>query len=116
MIPSAYESLRQARPRRRRKLELKVLSADGSTSGRRDFATVSSPDGLAMDCLGNVYVASGSSGSIQVFAPAGRQLGSISVASGLSNMAFGGADGRTLFITAGKALYALDMNLPGYFN
>jgi hypothetical protein len=31
-------------------------------------------------------------------------------------MAFGGSDGKTLYITAGKALYSLDMNLPGYYN
>ena len=92
-----------------------TVAADGSTSGRRNFVTVSSPDGLGMDCLGNLYVASGT-GSMYVFDPGGRQLGTVSVASGLSNMAFGGSDGRTLFITAGKALYALDMNLPGYFD
>ena len=92
-----------------------TVAADGSTSGRRDFVRVTSPDGLGMDCLGNLYVASGA-GSIQVFSPSGSQLGSVGVASGLSNLAFGGSDGRTLFITAGKALYALDMNLPGYFD
>lgn len=48
--------------------------------------------------------------------PAGTPLGSIGVAPGVSNVAFGGADARTLYITAGKALYALDMNLPGHFD
>ncbi|MFN2217062.1 MAG: SMP-30/gluconolactonase/LRE family protein, partial [Anaerolineae bacterium] len=75
-----------------------------------------SPDGFAIDCLGNLYVASGSPGVIQVFSPSGSKLGSVTVASGLSNMAFGGADGKTLYITAGKALYRLDMNLPGYYD
>jgi gluconolactonase len=92
-----------------------AVAADGSTSGRKDFATVSSPDGFAMDCLGNLYVASGTPGAIQVFAPSGTKVGSVTVASSLSNMAFGGADGKTLYITAGKALYSLDMNLPGYY-
>jgi len=27
-----------------------------------------------------------------------------------------GADGKTLYLTADKALYSLDMNLPGYFD
>jgi gluconolactonase len=92
------------------------IAADGSTSGRKDFASVSSPDGFAMDCLGNLYVASGSPGIIQVYAPSGSKLGSVTVAPSLSNMAFGGADGKTLYITAGKALYSLDMNLPGYYD
>ena len=91
-----------------------AVAEDGSTSGRKDFVSVSSPDGLAMDCLGNLYVASGSPGVMQVYAPSGNKLGSVTVASSLSNMAFGGTDGKTLYITAGKALYSLDMNLPGY--
>ena len=94
-----------------------AVAPDGSTSGRRDFASVTSPDGFAMDCLGNLYVASGgAAGTIQVFAPAGAKLGSIKVAASLSNMAFGGPDGQTLYITAGKALYSLPMNLPGYYD
>ena len=83
-------------------------------SNRKDFATVSSPDGFAVDCAGNLYVASGTPGAIQAFSPSGTKLGSVTVASSLSNMAFGESDGKTLYITAGKALYSLDMNLPGY--
>ena len=90
------------------------VAADGSTSNRKDFASVSSPDGFAVDCAGNLYVASGTPGAIQVLSPSGTKLGSVTVAASLSNMAFGGSDGTTLYITAGKALYSLDMNLPGY--
>jgi gluconolactonase len=92
-----------------------AVAADGSTSGRKDFASVASPDGFGMDCAGNLYVASGSAGAIQVYAPSGTKLGSVAVAASLSNLAFGGADGQTLYITAGKALYSLDLNLPGYY-
>jgi gluconolactonase len=93
-----------------------AVATDGSTSGRKDFANVSSPDGFAMDCAGNLYVASGSAGAIQVYAPTGTKLGSVAVAASPSNMAFGGDDGRILYITAGKALYSLEMNLPGYYD
>jgi gluconolactonase len=94
-----------------------AVAADGSTSGRKDFVTVSSPDGFGMDCLGNLYVASGGSGgTLQVYAPSGSKLGSVTVAASLSNVAFGGPDGKTLYLTAGKALYSLDMNLPGYWD
>ena len=91
-----------------------AVAADGSTSNRKSFATVTSPDGFAVDCAGNLYVASGTPGAIQVYSPTGTKLGSVTVAASLSNMAFGGNDGKTLYITAGKALYSLDMNLPGY--
>ena len=92
-----------------------TVAADGSTSNRKDFVTnVQAPDGFAVDCAGNLYVTSGTPGVIQVYSPSGTKLGSVTVASSLSNLAFGGADGKTLYITAGKALYSLDMNLPGY--
>ena len=93
-----------------------AVAADGSTGGRQDFVSVETPDGFAVDCLGNLYVASGKPGAIQVYAPSGSKLGSITVAASLSNMAFGGPDGKTLYITAGQALYSLDMNLPGYYD
>ena len=92
-----------------------AVAADGSTSGRKDFASVKSPDGFGMDCLGNLYVASGSPGSVEVYSAAGTKLGSVTVAASTSNLAFGGSDGKTLYITSGKALYSLDMNLPGYY-
>jgi len=93
-----------------------AVAADGSTSGRKDFVTASSPDGFGMDCAGNLYVASGgSTGAMQVFSASGTKLGSVTVAANLSNVAFGGPDGKTVYLTAGKALYSLDMNLPGYY-
>lgn len=90
------------------------VAADGSTSGKKDFATVATPDGFGVDCAGNLYVASGSPGVVRVFSPSGQSLGSITVASSVSNVAFGGTDGKTLYVTAGKALYGVSMNLPGY--
>jgi len=92
-----------------------AVAADGSTSGRKDFASVKSPDGFGMDCLGNLYVASGSPGTVEVYSPSATKLGSVTVAASTSNLAFGGSDGKTLYITSGKALYSLDMNLPGYY-
>jgi gluconolactonase len=92
-----------------------AVDADGSTTARKDFASVGSPDGFGMDCLGNLYVASGSPGTVEIYSPSGAELGSVTVAASTSNLAFGGSDGKTLYITAGKALYSLEMNLPGYY-
>lgn len=90
------------------------VAADGSTGSRKDFATTPTPDGFGMDCAGNLYVASGT--AVVVFSPSGDKRGSISLPAGgnASNVAFGGVDGKTMFITAGRALYSLAMNLPGY--
>lgn len=93
-----------------------AVAADGTVSGRKDFAAVATPDGLGIDCGGNVYVASNTAGKVQVFAPDGKSLGSITVATNLTNLAFGGPDRKTLFISAGKAIYSLPMNLPGFPN
>jgi gluconolactonase len=38
------------------------------------------------------------------------------VGSSLTNLAFGGPDRTTLFVTAGKTLYSMQMNLPGFPN
>jgi len=92
-----------------------AIATDGSTSGRKEFTSVRSPDGFGMDCLGNLYIASGSPGTVEVYSPSATKLGSVTVAASTSNLAFGGSDGKTLYITAGKALYSLDMNLPGFY-
>jgi gluconolactonase len=87
------------------------VAADGSTSGRTKFAEPGSSDGLAVDCAGNLYV---TSGTVEVFAPGGERLGEITLAGEPSNAAFGGADRKTLYITAGPRLYSIGLNVPGF--
>ena len=91
------------------------VAADGSTGARSEFAPwVAVPDGMTVDCAGNLYTTSHECGVIGIYSPAGTQLGTIKVTTSLTNLAFGGVDGKTLYATAGKALYAIPMNLPGY--
>ncbi|WP_438869819.1 SMP-30/gluconolactonase/LRE family protein, partial [Paractinoplanes ferrugineus] len=94
------------------------VRADGSTGQRTLFASVAGPDGATVDCAGNVYWASGGDGRVHVFTPAGVQLGTITAAAGTTNVAFGGADRRTLFITSGRTgnsgLYSVHLGVPGY--
>jgi gluconolactonase len=90
------------------------VAVDGSLSGMRLFASgLPSADGLAVDIVGNLYVAR--SGGISVLSPGGDPWGFVSVPGGASNCAFGGTDGRTLYVTAGGNLYALSMVIPGHF-
>lgn len=56
------------------------------------------PDGLKVDPSGHVF-ASGP-GGVLMFAPDGTHLGTISTPLPTANLAFGGADGRTLFMTS----------------
>ena len=87
------------------------VNNDGSLGGRNKFAETGSSDGMAVDCAGNLYVASN---AIKVFAPGGMKLGEISVGVTPSNAAFGGADRKTLYITAGDKLYSIGLNVPGF--
>ncbi|WP_438025847.1 SMP-30/gluconolactonase/LRE family protein [Sorangium sp. So ce233] len=69
-------------------------------------------DGMGVDCAGNLYV--GWRRGVEVLAPDGARLGTIEVGSKASNVAFGGADRKTLYITAGDSLYSIEVNIPGY--
>jgi len=92
--------------------------ADGTTGPRTEFASVSGADGATIDCAGNLYWASYSDGRVHVFAPDGRSLGTVSAGTNTTNAAFGGADGRTLYITSGTwgdfGVYQVQLNVPGW--
>ena len=62
-------------------------------------------DGFAVDCAGNVYNQSGG-----VFNPQGQRIGSVP---GGTNMAFGGADGKTLLVVKNRSAQVVQMNVPG---
>jgi gluconolactonase len=88
-----------------------ALAADGGITGMRKlFASPGASDGLGIDCAGNVYV---TSTTVQVFDAGGSKLGEIAVAETPSNVAFGGPDRTTLFITAQGGLYSIELGVPG---
>ena len=71
------------------------------------------PDGMAVDCLGNIYVTEHTDRRLSVFTPAGKQIATIKVDANVTNAAFGGADGKTLFITGAGAVWKLDLDVTG---
>ncbi len=96
------------------------VAADGSVGAGTLVTSSVNGDGMAIDCLGNLYVASINSLNILVLNPAGAQIGMISLPAGavqsVTNVAFGGADHMTLYITGlgnNKGLYQVPMNVPG---
>ncbi|MGW5744656.1 SMP-30/gluconolactonase/LRE family protein [Amycolatopsis sp. NPDC003861] len=90
---------------------------DGSTGNRTTFATMRTPDGATIDCAGNLYWASFDEGLVHVFSPSGAPLGTISAGRNTTNAAFGGPDGKTLYLTSGVSgafgLYQTRLNVPG---
>ena len=90
-----------------------TVAPDGALSDRLEFADVSGPDGMAIDVWGNLYVTGGS--GVEVFAPDGIKLGTINVGRQPANCAFGGADGKTLYITARQGLYKVELPVQGVY-
>lgn len=91
-----------------------------------DFAPGRGGDGMRLDADGNLWVAAGIMTprgphetnlvppGIYHISPQGKLLGRIPIAEDvLTNLAFGGPDGRTLYITAGKTLFTLRAPVAG---
>ncbi|MBV8996947.1 MAG: SMP-30/gluconolactonase/LRE family protein [Pseudonocardiales bacterium] len=86
---------------------------DGSLGPASIFvaSTGGGGDGMTVDKAGNVYVAT--DGGIQVYRPSGALWGTIPVPETPSDCTFGGADRKTLYITAKTSLYRVRLNIPG---
>jgi gluconolactonase len=94
-----------------------AVAPDGSVGAPSSFAGIGS-DGMAMDCAGNLYLTSGR--DIVVVSPRGETIGRIANAvpdgASTTNVAFGGADRKRLFITARgerAGLWYADLQVPG---
>ena len=89
---------------------------DGSLTNGRLFADMSAegeevPDGLKVDVEGRVFCTG--TGGTWVFDRDGRHLGILRTPEVPANMAFGGSDNRTLFLTARTSLYSVRVKVPG---
>ena len=92
------------------------VAEDGTLSNRRLFVSVAdsmrgSADGMEVDVEGNLYTTG--AGGVWVVAPDGTVLDRIAVPQSATNVAWGGADYRTLYITAGSSVYAIDLDVRG---
>jgi gluconolactonase len=87
---------------------------DGKPQTGSDLvAKLGIPDGMAVDCHGNIYVTEHTDQRLRVFTPAGKQIATIKVDANVTNAAFGGADGKTLYITGAGALWQLPLDVTG---
>ena len=68
-------------------------------------------DGIKVDHAGNLYVCG--PGGIWVITPRGEHLGTLRLPEAPHNLAFGGADGRTLYVTALSSVYRLELAVRG---
>jgi len=88
--------------------------SDGRRLGReRVFAAVEAGvvDGLAVDASGRVFGATDQGAT--VWAPDGRRLGCVRTPVTCANLAFGGPDGRLLFLCCGSSIYRIETTTKG---
>lgn len=113
-----------------RKVYAYELRDDGSMGKRRvihDFGESRGGDGMCLDSRGNLYVAAGlntpnppaergpAKAGVYILSPAGRQIGFIPIPEDMvTNCAFGDPDLKTLYITAGKTLFRIRLDIPGH--
>ena len=93
------------------------VADDGTLGEAADFLDSSgvegdgAADGLKVDALGNLWATG--PGGVWIISPDGRHLGTIQPTEVPANVAFGDADGRTLYMTARSGLYRIRVNVAG---
>lgn len=93
-----------------------------------DWGTDRGPDGIAIDKAGRIYATAGLNYAAPPHETAGKYKAGVYVISQegellemipvpidmITNCAFGGVDGKTLYITAGHKLWSIPVNEPGH--
>lgn len=93
------------------------VQADGTLKNGAiffDFTSAEGEDGLdgiKVDQKGNLYVSA--PGGLWVISPEGKHLGTIITPRHVHNMAWGDADGKTLYLCARAGLYRIRLNIAG---
>jgi gluconolactonase len=93
------------------------VTEDGDIANGRSFAAPTdedaegSTDGMKVDAEGNLYTTG--PGGVWVYGPDGTQRARIAVPKAPTNLAFGGPDRKTLYITARPHVYRVSVNIPG---
>jgi gluconolactonase len=93
------------------------VNADGTLGKGELFADLTRApsedaiDGVKVDARGNVYVSG--PGGLWIFNAAGKHLGTLRGPEHPHNMAWGDADGRTLYLAAHTGIYRLRLNVAG---
>ncbi|MBI1319698.1 MAG: SMP-30/gluconolactonase/LRE family protein [Candidatus Hydrogenedens sp.] len=87
------------------------LAADGTVSNGRQLCEAPRPDGIKVDTEGNIWATC--KDGVRVISPAGDLLETIEFPQQPSNCAFGGKDGKTLYVTARTGVYKVRVKVEG---
>jgi gluconolactonase len=113
---SPDESLLYINDTSRRHIRVFEVQADGTLRNGRVFYEArgeepGNPDGMKVDTEGHVYC-TGPAG-IHVIDPRGNLLGRMKIPGHVTNMAWGDADWRSLYITTRDSVYRVRLQVPG---
>ena len=93
------------------------VKPDGSLTNGKLFIDMSKEtergitDGLRVDTKGNLYETA--PGGVWIISPEGKHLGTIVAPEQSTNIGFGDADKKTLYIAARSSIYKIRVNIPG---
>lgn len=86
------------------------ILGEGKLSAKKLFCEMGS-DGMTLDNLGNLYL---TGKGVTIFNKKGEKINHIQIPEEwTANVTFGGKNNSTLFITASKSVYILEMNVSG---
>jgi gluconolactonase len=100
-----------------------LIASDRAPSGKvsrarviHDFGSDRGIDGMTVTTDGRIVAAAGSreKAGVVVLSPDGKILTTIPIPEDPANVEFGGADGKTLYVCAGKSLYRIATTMTGY--
>lgn len=105
------------------------LDSAGNPSNQQlviDFGGARGGDGMRLDIEGNLYICAGITAprgphesneappGVYIVRPSGELIGRIPIPEDvITNIAFGGRDGRTIYVTAGRNVYTARVKIPG---
>ena len=105
-------------PKRRALLALDLDEKGNASRPRvvKDFGKGRGIDGMTVTLDGRVVAAAGdgSQAGVVVYSKEGQTVGFIPTPETPTNVEFGGEDGSTLYVTAGKSLYRVETTMKGF--
>jgi gluconolactonase len=96
-----------------------TVKADGTLTDAKVLFDASSdtrvgaPDGMKVDQSGNIY--SAGPGGVWIISPEGKHIGTLDIPERVGNVAWGGADHKTLYVAASSSIYRISLKIPGVY-
>jgi len=106
-------------PSRQAEMLVYDVKGPGKISNGRTLCRLKQPpgkdntggDGMAVDVKGNLYITTHL--GVEIFSDSGKHLGLVTFPQQPANVTFGGADRKTMYVTARTGLYRVDMPIAG---